>query len=143
MKELINMTFIMILLGICAYFDFKEKKIPVIPMILVAIASIGISLYQGDFSIKSCLPGLLLGAGFCILSVFSKGALGMGDGCLAVVCGICLGFYQTLALFFYGFLLTGLVGLFFLIGKKKSRKFQMPLVPFLYVAYGGMCCFRL
>ncbi|MBD5544129.1 MAG: prepilin peptidase [Lachnospiraceae bacterium] len=143
MEELINNTLIMILLGICSYFDFKERKIPVVLIFLSIGLHIAFSVYWGSFSIGSSLAGLLLGAGLCLLSVFSKGALGIGDGLLAAACGISLGFYKTLALFFYGFLLTGLIGFFFLIGKKKSRKEEMPLVPFLYLVYGSMCFLEL
>lgn len=139
MEALVNMTLIMALLGICSYFDLKEKKIPLFPMILFVGVHIAFSVYQNCFSIKSLLPALFLGGGFCLFSMISKGALGMGDGLLAAACGISLGFYKTLALFFYGFLLTGLTGFLFLIGKKGSRKAEMPLVPFLYVVYGGMC----
>lgn len=139
MEELINMTIIMALLGICSYFDIKEKKIPVFFVILFAGIHIAFSVCQNCFSIKSLLAALFLGAGFCLFSMVSKGALGMGDGMLAAACGIGLGFYKTLALFFYGFLIAGLTGFLLLAGKKVSRKAEMPLVPFLYLVYAGMC----
>lgn len=139
MEELINKTLIMTLLGICSFFDIREKKIPIFPMILFVGIHIAFFIYQNCFPIKSLLAALSLGAGFCLFSKVSKGALGIGDGMLAAVCGISLGFYKTLALFFYGFLLTGLTGFLLLIGKRVSRKAEMPMVPFLYLAYGGMC----
>ena len=143
MEELVNMTLIMVLLGICSYFDLKEKKIPIVPMILSVGIHVAFSVNGNCFSVKSLLAALFLGAGFCLFSMCSKGALGIGDGLLAAACGVSLGFYKTLALFFYGFLFTGLIGFLFLIGKKKSRKTEMPLVPFLYLVYGGMCFLEL
>ena len=143
MEELINMTLIMALLGICSYYDVKEKKIPVFPMVLSIGIHLIFSFYQKNISTEGVVAALLLGAGFCLLSLFSKGALGMGDGLLAAVCGVSLGFYKTLALFFYGFFFAGLVGFLFLIRGKKSRKEEMPLVPFLYLVYGGMCFLEL
>lgn len=143
MEELVNITLTMTLLGICAYFDLKEKKIPVLPIFLSIGFHIFFSVYQDNFRFISLLAALLLGAGFCLLSLLSKGALGMGDGLLAAACGVSLGFYKALALFFYGFLLTGLTGFLLLIRKKKSRKEELPLVPFLYLVYGGMCFLEL
>lgn len=143
MEELINMTLIMTLLGVCSYYDVKEKKIPVFPMILSVGFHIAFSFYQKNISMEGIAAALLLGAGFCLLSLFSRGALGMGDGFLAAACGVSLGFYKTLALFFYGFLFAGLIGFLFLIRRKKGRKEEIPLVPFLYLVYGGMCLLEL
>lgn len=142
MKELVNMTIIMILLGICTYFDLKEKKIPILPVLVSIILSVGFSLYQEDFTIGGFGAGLFLGVIFCLFSILSGGAFGIGDGLLATACGICLGFYETLALFFFAFLFTGLTGLALIMGKKKSGKAEMPLAPFLYGAYGIMCLLR-
>lgn len=143
MEELVTMTLTMVLLGICAYFDLKEKKIPVLPIFLSICIHIFFFIYQDNFQFISLLAAFLLGAGFCLLSLLSKGALGMGDGLLAAACGVSLGFYKALALFFYGFLFAGLTGFFLLIRKKKSRKEELPLVPFLYLVYGGMCFLEL
>ena len=141
MKELLNMTLIMMLLGICTYFDIKEKKIPIFPILLCVIASVGVSVYEKDFSIASFVVGLFIGIVFCGFSLLSKGGIGLGDGMLAGACGICIGFYETLGLFFFGFLLTGIVGLVLMAGWKKEMKAELPLVPFLYVAYSILCFF--
>lgn len=143
MQELLNMTLIMMLLGICSFFDIKERKIPIIPVMLCVAISVGFSVYQKFFSIGSFTLGLSIGVVFCCFSLLSKGGIGLGDGFLAGACGICIGFYETLGLFFFGFLLTGLAGLFLMAGWKKGMKEELPLVPFLYVAYSILCLFSL
>lgn len=143
MNELVNMTLIMILLGCCTYFDIKEKKVPILPIFLCVAVSVGFSIYQKDFSVKSFLSGLVLGIVFCVFSLLSKGGLGMGDSIIAGACGVCIGFYETLGLFFFGFLFAGLTGAAFMAVKKKGMKTELPLVPFLYAAYSMLCVLRL
>lgn len=141
--EIFNRTLTMILLGICTYFDIREKKIPMLPVCLSAVLSVGFSVHRNSFDIASLLMGLLMGVLLCGFSLLSKGGIGLGDGLLAGACGVCIGFYETLGLFFGGFFLAGITGFLLVLVGKKSMKEELPLVPFLYVAYSILCVLKL
>ena len=78
-----------------------------------------------------------------MLSLLSKGRIGMGDALMVLVMGAFIGFRQTVgellaALFFSGLFSLGLV-----IIKKCGKEKELPFVPFLAAAHiVGICVLK-
>ncbi len=129
---------LLILLMICAIEDFKRKEVTVTYILLFGIAGVVLHLFYPNCSIYSILWGVLLGISVMVVSLLSRGSIGMGDGILLAVTGIYLGGYENLELFLVGLFLAGIWSLGLLVLKKKKRKEQIAFIPFLLVAYAFM-----
>lgn len=80
--------------------------------------------------------GALLGVIIVVVSVFSRGKIGAGDGCFFIVSGLMLGFWENLLLIFYGMLLCGLFSLVYLVWcrlwlEKSVGAYTIPFLPFV------------
>ncbi len=90
--------------------------------------------FTEELSVFEVLMGTVPGLVMVIISLITRGALGMGDGLLICVTGLYLGFEMNI-----GVLLTALFmsaafsAVLFL--KKRNLKMEYPFVPFLFAAY--------
>lgn len=123
------------LLGLCSLEDVKYKRLTVIYLLMFGIGGVVLHLFAPVCSIYSILWGMLLGIGMILLSIVTRGNVGMGDGILLVVTGVYLGGYGNLELFMIGLLLSALWSLLLLTLKKKGRKEEIAFVPFLLLSY--------
>ena len=116
-------------LGICTFFDVKNKRIPVALLAAGAAAGAGVCLLSGrpfSQSVVGLIPGVIL---LCISPISRKG-VGAGDGVCAVIAGLFAGLYS------YSVLLAALfaaamIGGIWSLAKKKGRKWSLPFAPFL------------
>lgn len=126
------------ILMICSYFDLKEKKIPVIAVLLGIIAITVINVIGQDISLPACLIGTVFGGLLLLISRLTKNALGMGDALLVLMIGAGMGIYQTALVLFYGLLVTAVVSTILLCMKRVKRNTEIPFVPFLLIGYVGV-----
>lgn len=121
--------------------DIKYRKISVISMLIlgiagVAIAATGIITGQSFFQIlKYVLLGSVPGLAMCILSLLSRGSLGMGDGILILMLGICTGIREMSVVLTWAFLLASVWAMGMLVIKKKNRYDSFPFVPFITIGF--------
>lgn len=123
------------LLGLCSLEDVKYRRLTVIYILMFGIVGVILHMFAPVCSIYSILWGMLLGIVLILISVVTRGSLGMGDGILLVVTGVYLGGYGNLQLFLYGLLLSALCSLGLLLLKRKKRKDEIAFVPFLLLSY--------
>ena len=123
------------LLSLCSFEDVKYRRLTVIYIFMFGIAGVILHMFAPVCSIYSILWGMLLGLVLILISVATRGSLGMGDGILLVVTGVYLGGYGNLQLFLYGLLLSALCSLGLLALKRKKRKDEIAFVPFLLLSY--------
>lgn len=123
------------LLGICSLEDVKRKRLTVIYILMFGVSGIMLHLIAPVCSIYSILWGMLLGIALILLSVATRGSVGMGDGILLMVTGVYLGGPGNLELFMTGLLLSALWSLGLLVLKKKGRKEEIAFAPFLLLSY--------
>lgn len=82
---------------------------------------------------------LSAGGFMCLVRLFSRGGLGLGDVKLAAVIGLYLGYSDTLLALFLAFLLGGLVASFLLLTRRAHSRTMLPFGPFLVAgALGAM-----
>ncbi len=120
--------------------DIREQHVEVRVFAVFGILAAllcGYQCYTGSWNgwieiISSlCIAAGLLGAAY-----FWKGAIGAGDGCFFLVSGLLLGFWENLALLFYGMMLCGsycLIKMVFqqITDGKIAKSQTVPFLPFL------------
>ena len=96
------------LLSLCSFEDVKYRRLTVIYIFMFGIAGVILHMFAPVCSIYSILWGMLLGLVLILISVATRGSLGMGDGILLVVTGVYLGGYGFLLLSYFFLLFRGL-----------------------------------
>ncbi len=86
-------------------------------------------------SIFSILCGMLLGLALILVSMVTRGSVGLGDGLLLVVTGVYLGGSRNLELLMIGLLLAAFWSLGLVVVKKKKGKQEIAFVPFLLISH--------
>lgn len=130
------------LLGISTVIDIKTRKVSF--KILAVYGMLGI--LNLVFFDRQCLyaafGGALIGILVLGISKLTKGGIGMGDGLLMIVTGVFLGAWGNIELFLGSLFLAAIFSVLYLIVKRKDRKKEIPLVPFLFLSYLGTVFFR-
>ena len=132
-----------ILMMSAAIVDFYTKKIPNFISILFLLCGTLMLVIEFIFMRESfliLLVGSLLGliGGFLVLLVMSlitKGGIGMGDVKLISTMGFLSGIAASFYTFFAATVLCLIVTLFLLIFKLKKIKDELPFGPFLFIGY--------
>lgn len=128
----------MILTSILLVISIIDIKIKIIPNKLL-ILGIGIGIimifFNDNISIISALLGCVICGGLIgIISIVTKGSIGLGDAKLLACVGIWFGLQTTLGIMLISTILSGLVGLILLTFKRVNRKTTMPFAPYIFVA---------
>ncbi len=115
--------------------DLENNLIPN-RFVLVLLAWVFLwQLFYPDISHVSAALGFLAGGlSFFLIAILSRGGMGGGDVKLMAVLGLAAGWPHILMLFLLAFVMGAMVGIGFLISKKKSRKDSVPFGPFLALA---------
>lgn len=122
--------------GFLLLFSVQDIRKQEISLLSVAIAAVsGIVLYRiFPFSLYSLAGGLGTGALLLLAAVCSRGRIGIGDGLLALLCGLFLGFRGSVSvLIFASFLAAGTAAVLMVrSGGEKTKSF--PFAPCLLMA---------
>ena len=126
----------LILLVFCARQDLATLRVPN-PLTYGGLALVlGATLVLPGASFLSSLAGAALGGSFLlILSVSSRGKLGLGDAKLAAFGGALVGLRYVIPALFFGSLAAALVILLLLLLRRISRDQPLPYVPFLALGF--------
>lgn len=136
-----------LVLGICTYTDIRKRKIYkwslALYSLLIVVGNLaGLVSHPFFWGEKESaaevvsamtagtIPGLL-----CVLiSRCSRQAIGYGDGILIALCGMALGAGFCIQILSAAFFFSGVWALVLVAVCRKSRKYEMPFVPFLFAA---------
>lgn len=138
MQQMWNEAVVMSMLALCTAQDMKKRQIRLNFVLVFGILGVFFHMLWRMLSIGNILLGMSVGAALLLLSVLTKGGIGVGDALILVVTGIYLGLEKNLELFLFGLFLCSMWSLCLLVLRKKSRKDSIPFVPFLLAAYMGM-----
>ena len=118
--------------------DVKEKKISVTYLKIGALLSFLYLLWEiwnknmrGKEVMLSLLPGVI----FLLLSKLTKEKVGVGDGFVFLVIGICLGSSMTWMVCQLGLILSSVYSLLILLLKRGNRESQIAFIPFIWLAH--------
>ncbi len=127
-------TSVLVVLGFIDYFHQIIPDEVTMPGLLLALVY---AFFRDDLSLRSALVGSVSGAGFLLfvygtyLLVRRKEGLGMGDVTMMLLVGAYLGFGRTVLTLVLGSFAGALVGMFFILGRKKDLQFALPFGTFL------------
>ncbi len=134
-KKMLRQLSVFALLGICGMEDWKTKRIHIGWLLFFAAEGFlcSVCFWKRPFLeiAMAVIPGIMI----YILSNVLQGGIGEGDGLLLLVTGLFLNASAVFGIFMHAVFLAALAGLFLYIFKKKSRKYEMPFVPFLFLAF--------
>lgn len=126
-------------LAVLTYYDLKYKKIPVVLLLIMGIVGIVYTIIIEDYDNFLRYMGIFMGLIFLSLSFVSHEAIGKGDALVFVILGWFLGIYETIFLLFVAFSLSAAVSVVLLVCRKGNFMTSFPFLPFLYLAFGGVC----
>ncbi len=122
------------------FIDFFHQILPDEITLPATAMAIIYSLFRPDFSLSQALIGSVVGAGILLL-IYSayyllrkKEGLGLGDVTMMLMIGAFLGWRQTLFTLILASLLGALVGVIFILFKRKNLQYALPFGSFLAVA---------
>ena len=119
MEQLCILTF----LGINSWKDIETREVSLLTIWIFGIAGFVRACFCGSVSIE-WIATASVGGAVILLSIFSKGAVGMGDGFLLLALGTVLSFGELLTSFLLGLLCCSFWGitLLFLPGNRKKKE---------------------
>lgn len=137
-KEILKIiTYIVVGIGllICTITDIRSKKIYLGVVIPVSIICIVLDIITGKLNIFELISLIITGVLFITISIISGGQLGLGDVCIYIMTGIGIGSINNIYLIFISFMIAALGAAYLMLVKKKGRKYQMPLTPYVMAGY--------
>jgi len=124
----------MIALG---FIDYYHQILPDEITLPALVLALGYGLVRQDLSFRQALVGAAVGSGFLLFVygayflVRRKEGLGMGDVTMLLVIGAYLGWLPTVLTLVLASFAGALVGVFFILARKKDMQYAMPFGTFL------------
>lgn len=125
-------------LGIGTWFDLKTRELPVWFLAVFGVLAMICDLAWKYQSLTEMMLGCIVGGSFLVIGLFTKEAIGYGDGLGIMILGIFRGGTGLLQVLFGAFLLSGAYGLWKVFGRRESLHETMPFFPFLLLAWIGV-----
>lgn len=130
-----------IYLGILSVFDYKERRVPVIWLMLGILAAMLMVLgdclknpQSWQWLVMAAMLGTLPGIFMLLVGYFSR-KVGCGDGLVLIGVGIVTGYRECFSYVCFSLLLMSICCVGLLLMKKGNRNTQIPYLPFLTVVY--------
>lgn len=124
-----------------SYQDIRYMKVTGKSIAFFGLASLVCTLAVPRYTLADVLLGAAVGAFFMVMSLLSRGQIGMGDGVIILIAGIIMGGKEILALSFLALTFCFLFSAYLVVRKKVQRDRKLPFVPFLLCAYGSLLIF--
>ena len=127
-------TCALIALGFIDYFHQVLPDAITLPGLLLALVY---AVVRDDMTFRNALTGAATGAGFLLLVyggyllIRKKEGLGMGDVTMMLMVGAYLGLMRTFLTLILGSFTGAIVGVFFVLRRKKDFQFALPFGTFL------------
>lgn len=132
MKELCTVVF----LAMNSWLDIRRREISLLLTMVYAGCGIIYSILQGR-KIQDVLIPAGIGILFLAAGLISRGAIGAGDCWILLALGALLDTETYIRMLCIGFFLAAFWSGILLVIRRKSRKTEIPLMPFLLAGYIG------
>lgn len=119
------------------FIDYFHQVLPDAITMPGLVLSLVYSFFRDDLTFRGALFGAVTGAGFLLLVygayrlIRKKEGLGMGDVTMLLMIGAYLGLPRTFLTLILGSFVGALVGVFFIVRRKKDLQFALPFGTFL------------
>lgn len=131
-KELCTVVF----LAMNSWLDIRRREISLLLTVVYAGCGIICSILQGR-KIQDVLIPAGIGILFLAAGLISRGAIGAGDCWILLALGALLDTETYIRMLCIGFFLAAFWSGILLVIRRKSRKTEIPLMPFLLAGYIG------
>ena len=131
-KELCTVVF----LAMNSWLDIRRMEMSLLLTVVYAGCGIIYSILQGR-KIQDVLIPAGIGILFLAAGLISRGAIGAGDCWILLALGALLDTETYIRMLCIGFFLAAFWSGILLVIRRKSRKTEIPLVPFLLAGYIG------
>ena len=131
-KELCTVVF----LAMNSWLDIRRRELSLLLTVVYAGCGIIYSILQGR-KIQDVLIPAGIGILFLAAGLISRGAIGAGDCWILLALGALLDTETYIRMLCIGFFLAAFWSGILLVIRRKSRKTEIPLVPFLLAGYIG------
>lgn len=131
-KELCTVVF----MAMNSWLDIRRREISLLLTVVYAGCGIIYSILQGR-KIQDVLIPAGIGILFLAAGLISRGAIGAGDCWILLALGALLDTETYIRMLCIGFFLAAFWSGILLVIRRKSRKTEIPLVPFLLAGYIG------
>ena len=131
-KELCTVVF----LAMNSWLDIRRREISLLLTVVYAGCGIIYSILQGR-KIQDVLIPAGIGILFLAAGLISRGAIGEGDCWILLALGALLDTETYIRMLCIGFFLAAFWSGILLVIRRKSRKTEIPLMPFLLAGYIG------
>lgn len=128
----------LLFLGIGTYFDIRDRELPMTFLTAFGMLGVVCNVIWKYQSPEDAGIGCFVGAAFLVIGWMTKEAIGYGDGIGLMILGIFEGLKGMMPIVVGAFLLSGIYGLWNLMGLKKSGSDTMPFFPFMLLAFIGV-----
>ena len=130
-----------IFLAFLSVWDIRYKKIPVLFPFFCGVLFLLLRVFC-----KMEFWEFLFVAGTCfffflLAGKITRGQIGSGDAFVFWMTGAELGFIKSLWLIYLSFFFAFLAAVFFFFVKKRGRRYEIPFVPFIFLAYTVLLLF--
>ncbi len=125
-------------LMICSWQDIKKKRVHVVLIGIGCLIICICSFITGEITIWSRIAGLGLGLLLFLLTLVTKGQIGIGDGLIVSIIGVGLGFPVTAFTLTYGLFVSAIFSIGLILIKKVNKKATIPFIPFIFIGYLGV-----
>lgn len=115
--------------------DIIKRTVDIRVLILFFCMLMICGFIEKNISIHNITAGLFAAALFAALSFVSKGAIGMEmPYCIHVLC-VLWAWKNAFYIIFMSVMFAFFAALYLVIVKRKEKKYEIPLVPFIFMAY--------
>ena len=128
----------LIFLLFSSFLDIRKREISIPVTLMFGLAGVAYSIKTGITMTDYLIPAAI-GIFILACSILTRGQVGMGDGWLLMALGCMMRMESYIQMACIGMLLAAACSGVLLLVFRKSRKTEIPLVPFLLLGYvGGM-----
>lgn len=128
----------LIFLLFSSFLDIRKREISIPVTLMFGLAGVAYSI-KTERTMTDYLIPAAIGIFILACSILTRGQVGMGDGWLLMALGCMMRMESYIQMACIGMLLAAACSGVLLLVFRKSRKTEIPLVPFLLLGYvGGM-----
>lgn len=134
---------ILLISGLCimSVEDIRKKEIRRVWLLVLGVAGVLLMVVGGGLRGMADLAGFIPGMLCLLVAWMTKEQLGWGDAILILVMGCYLDAIALMNVCMIAFAIAGFAALVLIVVVKKSKKYELPLVPFLLTGYVLLCVF--
>lgn len=142
MDEMMIYAAVTAVMLVCTIVDIKKKEISIwlfgLLGIIVIIGYIALGNQKGYMLAAGVIPGALL----IVLAKITEQSIGYGDGIILAEIGIVTGVGKCMLILAVALAIAGVFSLGIVIIKKVDKKYKIPFIPFLTMAYLAVLCLQ-